>query len=321
MTTTSTPDLHRLFHPQSVAVVGASTKRGYTWDSGNAYINGCIRQSFNGRLYPVHPKAESILGYQCYGSILDIPEPVDLAIICIRASAAKHIIEECVQKGVRFVHMLTAGFGETGQATDAGVEEEIMAIARKAGLRIVGPNCMGLYAPEGGLAWNGELPGKPGSVGLFSQSGQLANMVVRTSAQEGIHFSKVASFGNASDLQAHEFLEYLGNDPKTGVISGYIEGLKEGRAFFEAAKNVTPEKRWWYGKEGRQRAGLGPPVPTRPLWRAHFNPGRVCAGRPALCPWILSQRWCTPFQPCSGPLFPKDLKPPFSEGPAAAASP
>jgi len=255
MTTTSTPDLHRLFHPQSVAVVGASTKRGYTWDSGNAYINGCIRQSFNGRLYPVHPKAESILGYQCYGSILDIPEPVDLAIICIRASAAKHIIEECVQKGVRFVHMLTAGFGETGQATDAGVEEEIMAIARKAGLRIVGPNCMGLYAPEGGLAWNGELPGKPGSVGLFSQSGQLANMVVRTSAQEGIHFSKVASFGNASDLQAHEFLEYLGNDPKTGVISGYIEGLKEGRAFFEAAKNVTPEKPLVVWKGGQTEGG------------------------------------------------------------------
>jgi len=255
MTPFISPDLHRLFHPQSVAVVGASTKQGYTWDSGNAYINGCIRQSFAGRLYPVHPKAESILGYKCYGSILDIPEPVDLAIICIRVSAAKQAIEECAQKGVRFVHMLTAGFGETGAASASDIEAEIMAIARQAGMRIVGPNCMGLYSPEGGLAWNGELPAQPGSIGLFSQSGQLANMVVRTSAQEGIHFSKVASFGNASDLQAHEFLEYLADDPQTDVIAGYIEGLKQGRAFFEAAKKVTRTKPLVVWKGGQTEGG------------------------------------------------------------------
>ena len=255
MISSSSPDLHRLFHPQSVAVVGASTKRGATWDSGNAYINGCIRQSFRGRLYPVHPKAESILGYQCYGSILDIPESVDLAVICIRASAAKQAIEDCAQKGVSFVHMLTAGFGETGETSGTDEEEEIMVIARKAGMRIVGPNCMGLYSPEGGLAWNGELPDRPGSVGLFSQSGQLANMVVRTSAQEGIYFSEVASFGNASDLQAHEFLDYLGEDSKTNVIASYIEGLKDGRAFFEAAKKVTRKKPLVVWKGGQTQGG------------------------------------------------------------------
>jgi acyl-CoA synthetase (NDP forming) len=255
MTSSPSPDLHRLFHPQSVAVVGASTRRGYTWDSGNAYINGCIRQSFAGRVYPVHPKAESILGYKCYESVLDIPEAVDLAIICIRASAAKSVIEACVRKGVGFVHMLTAGFGETGQSTAADIEEEIMGIAREAGMRIVGPNCMGLYSPEGGLAWNGELPDRPGSVGLFSQSGQLANMVVRTGAQEGIYFSKVASFGNAGDLQAHDFLNYLADDPKTDVIAGYIEGLKAGRAFFEAAKSVTRKKPLVVWKGGQTEGG------------------------------------------------------------------
>ncbi|MBW2175416.1 MAG: CoA-binding protein, partial [Deltaproteobacteria bacterium] len=178
-------DLHSLFNPKSIAVVGASTKRGYTWDSGNAYINGCIRQSFAGRIFPVHPKAESILGYKCYRSILDIPEPVDLAVFCVRASSARNVMEACARKGVRFVHMLTAGFGETGQAANADIEKGIMAIARKAGIRVVGPNCMGLYCPEGGLAWNGELPDKPGSVGLFSQSGQLANMVVKVGSIEG----------------------------------------------------------------------------------------------------------------------------------------
>lgn len=255
MTSSPSPDLHGLFHPQAVAVVGASTKRGYTWDSGNAYISGCMRQSFAGRLYPVHPKAESILGYKCYGSILDIPEPVDLAIICIRAAAALQAIEDCARKGVRFVHMLTAGFGETGQASDVEVEDTIMSIARKAGMRIVGPNCMGLYCPEGGLAWNGELPDRPGSAGLFSQSGQLANMIVRTGAQEGIYFSKVVSFGNASDLQAHEFLDYLAGDPKTEVIASYMEGLKAGRAFFEAAKTATRVKPLVIWKGGQTNGG------------------------------------------------------------------
>ena len=229
------PDLHGLFYPHSIAVVGASTKRGYTWDSGNAYINGCIRQSFAGRVYPVHPKAESILGYKCYGSILDIPESIDLAIICIRASAAKDVIEACVRKGVRYVHMLTAGFGETGQSSAADSEAEIMAIARRAGMRIVGPNCMGLYSPEGGLAWNGELPDRPGSTGLFSQSGQLANMIVRTGAQEGLYFSKVVSFGNASDLQAHDFLDYLADDPKTTCNCQLHRGAKGGPCLFRSS--------------------------------------------------------------------------------------
>jgi len=254
MTTTS-PDLHRLFNPRSIAVVGASTKRGVTWDSGNAYINGCIRQSFCGRLYPVHPKAESILGYKCYGSIREIPDRVDLAIICIRASAAKRAIQECAQKGVRFVHMLTAGFGETGQAASADVEEEIMAIAREAGMRIVGPNCMGVYSPEGGLAWNGELPDRPGSMGLFSQSGQLANMIVRTCAQKSIYFNKVVSFGNAGDLQAHDFLNYMADDAKTDAIASYIEGLKAGRDFFEAAKKVTRKKPLVVWKGGQTEGG------------------------------------------------------------------
>ena len=143
--TASTPvDLERLFHPRSIAVVGASTRRGATWDSGNAYINGCIRQSFNGRLFPVHPKAESILGFQCYRSVREIPEPVDLAIICVRAAAVKQVIGDCARQGVRFVHMLTAGFGETGQEKAGDIEKELTALAQSAGMRIVGPNCMGL---------------------------------------------------------------------------------------------------------------------------------------------------------------------------------
>jgi len=248
-------DLHSLFNPKSIAVVGASTKRGYTWDSGNAYISGCIRQSFAGRIFPVHPKAESILGYKCYRSILDIPEPVDLAVFCVRASSARNVMEACARKGVRFVHMLTAGFGETGQAANADIEKGIMAIARKAGIRVVGPNCMGLYCPEGGLAWNGELPDKPGSVGLFSQSGQLANMVVKVGSIEGIHFSKAVSFGNACDLQAHDFLSYMADDPKTTIIASYLEGLKNGRAFFETAKKMTRNKPLVVWKGGQTEGG------------------------------------------------------------------
>ncbi|MCG6910244.1 MAG: CoA-binding protein [Deltaproteobacteria bacterium] len=255
MTDTSYVDLERLFNPRAIAVVGASTKRGVTWDSGNAYINGCLRQSFGGRIFPVHPKAKSILGFPCYRSVRDIQAPLDLAIICIPAAVVKAVIADCASKGVRFVHMLTAGFGETGQEEAGEIEKEITAMAKEAGMRIVGPNCMGLYCPEGGLAWNGDLPDKPGSVGLFSQSGQLANMIVRAGALEGIHFSKVVSFGNACDLQAHDFLNYLARDPATDVIACYLEGLKEGRAFLEAARSTALKKPLVVLKGGQTEGG------------------------------------------------------------------
>ena len=248
--------LDRLFYPRNVAMVGASPKRGRKWSSGNSYIVGSIKHSFPGSIYPVHPTAESILGYKAYPSIRDLPEAVDLVIFTIPTRAALKVMEDCVAKGVKFVHLLTAGFTETGRPEHAELEQELLGIARRGGIRIVGPNCMGLYSPEGGLAWNDEFPDRVGPIGFFSQSGQLASHFVIQGAQIGLTFSKVVSYGNAVDLQAHEFLEYFAQDDEIKVMGAYLEGLRDGRTFFEAARRITPVKPLVVWKGGQTEGGV-----------------------------------------------------------------
>jgi acyl-CoA synthetase (NDP forming) len=255
MTVETIPNLDALFYPKSIAVVGTSPKRGVVWSSGNAYINGCVKQSYQGKIYPVHPEAKNVLGYTCYPSIDDIPDEIDLVIFCIPSSAVLDVMESCVRKKVKFVHLLTAGFSETGKDEYTDMEKRLVETARKGGIRIVGPNCMGLYCPEGGISWNGELPDRMGSVGLFSQSGQLANMVILAGTTKKVSFSKVVSFGNACDLKAHDFLNYLANDPKTKIIAAYLEGVTCGREFFEAAKKITRKKPLVVWKGGQTEGG------------------------------------------------------------------
>ncbi|MCP4751488.1 MAG: acetyl-CoA synthetase [Proteobacteria bacterium] len=248
-------ELDRLFYPRSIAVVGASPGKSKFWNNGSAYIAAAVAQEYSGKLYPVHPKAETTLGFKTYASLSDIPDDIDLAIFTVPVKAALPIMEECAEKGVKFVHLLTAGFSETGRPEDAELEKQLVQSAKKGGVRIVGPNCMGLYCPEGGISWNRGFPTEPGPVGFFSQSGQLASHVVVEGAPEGLTFSKAVSFGNSSDLQAHDFLEYLAQDPKTGVIGAYLEGIKDGRAFFEAAKRVTRKKPLVIWKGGQTEGG------------------------------------------------------------------
>jgi acyl-CoA synthetase (NDP forming) len=156
---------------------------------------------------------------------------------------------------VQFVHILTAGFSETGLQTYADIERHLIETAKKGGIRVIGPNCMGIYCPEGGVAWSDRFPRKSGSIGLFSQSGQLAYQIIGNTSDEGLYFSKVASFGNASDLAAHDFLDYLATDEKTEIIGAYIEGLKHGRTFFEVAKNTTLKKPLVIWKGGQTEGG------------------------------------------------------------------
>ncbi len=255
MTVETTPNLDALFYPKSIAIVGTSPKRGVVWSSGNAYINGCIKQSYQGKIYPVHPEAKNVLGYTCYPSIDDIPDEIDLVIFCIPSSAVLSVMESCVRKKVKFVHLLTAGFSETGKEEYADIEKQIVETAGQGGIRIVGPNCMGLYCPEGGISWNGEMPDRIGSVGLFSQSGQLANMIVMAGSAKKVSFSKVVSFGNACDLKAHDYLNYLANDPKTKIVGAYLEGLTCGREFFDTAKNMTKKKPLVVWKGGQTEGG------------------------------------------------------------------
>ncbi|MBW2142543.1 MAG: CoA-binding protein, partial [Deltaproteobacteria bacterium] len=127
-------------------------------------------------------------------------------------------MKDCVAKGVKFVHLFTAGFSETGREEYAEIEKELVALAREGGIRLIGPNCMGIYCPEGGLAWTNEFPRRPGSIGFVSQSGQLAGHFVIEGSAYGFRYSKVVSYGNASDLQSHDFLKYLAQDENTKII-------------------------------------------------------------------------------------------------------
>lgn len=248
-------NLDRLFYPKNIAMVGASPKRGKGWNTGNSYIAAAMKQDFPGNIYPVHPKAETILGYKAYPNVRDIPGEIDLAVFTIPTLAALKVMEDCAAKGVKFVHLLTAGFTETGRPEHAELEKKLVKIAQKGGVRIIGPNCMGLYCPEGGIAWDESFSTKSGPIGFFSQSGQLASHFIRDGEGQGLAFSKAVSFGNASDLKAHHFLEYLGGDEKTKIIGSYLEGLKDGREFFETARKVTREKPLVIWKGGQTEGG------------------------------------------------------------------
>jgi len=247
--------LHTLFHPRSIAVVGATPKKQYNWASGNNWISGSISQGFSGPIYPIHPTAKSIFGIRAYPSVLDVPDEIDLVIFTVPIPAVLQVMDQCIQKGVKFAHLLTAGFSETGRQDFADIERALVAKARAGGVRIVGPNCMGLYSPEGGLAWDPDFPTAPGPVGLFSQSGQLVSHIIRDGQGHGLRYSQAVSFGNASDIQAYEFLKYLAEDAKTEIIGAYIEGLRDGRSFFETAGKVTRHKPVVVWKGGQTEGG------------------------------------------------------------------
>jgi len=248
-------ELKRLFYAENIAIIGATSKRAWGWSNGNSWIAGSFKMGFQGAIYPVHPKARTILGLKAYPSILDIPDDIDFAIFTVPLAVVPQVMDQCVKKGVRFVHLLTAGFSETGGGDNAEVEKRLIETARKGGVRVIGPNCMGVYCPEGGLSWSHEFPARSGSTGLFSQSGQLAYHIVNGGADQGLFYSKVVSFGNASDLQAHDFLSYLAQDDKTDVIGAYLEGLRDGRSFFETAKEATLKKPLVIWKGGQTQGG------------------------------------------------------------------
>jgi len=247
-------NLDTLFNPKNIAVIGASPKDGDRVP-GNSYIRGSISQNFKGRIFPVHPSGQSILGYPTYTSVRDIPDEVDLAIFTIPASAVLAVMEDCVAKGVQFVHFFTAGFSETGLKEDAELERKMLDIAQQGGMRILGPNCMGLYCPEGGLAFQPMFPTDSGPLGFFSQSGQFTGMFIHLADAEGLHFQKAVSIGNAIDLKAHHFLSYFAQDEKIKVIGSYLEGLTDGREFFEIAREVTREKPLVIYKGGQTEGG------------------------------------------------------------------
>lgn len=248
--------LERLFNPATVAIIGASTN---PLKSGNRFLKGLIDAKYEGRLYPVNPKTEKIMNLESYKSIQDVPGEIDLAILAIPNSAALAAITECAKKKVKFVIVHTAGFGETGPE-GREIQARMVEVARSNGMRIVGPNCMGIYSPEARfdtIMPHLDDPAKKesGRVAFVGQSGWGTETVIQEGLNRGLNFSKVISMGNQCDLTIAEYFEYLGADPKTEVIASYMEGLVDGRRLIQVAKEISSKKPIIVWKSGQTPAG------------------------------------------------------------------
>ena len=211
---------------------------------GGLFLNSLLDQDYGRQhgLYAVNPKLEEVNGVRCYPSVLDCPEPVDHVISQIPAEGLPGLVDECIEKGVRSIHSFTAGLSETGEAELADVEHEIVSKLQAAGIRLIGPNCMGLYVPGVGLSFFPGLPKQPGNVFMLSQSGANAGVMLRSLTERGIRFSKGVSYGNGADLRGHDFLDYALADTQSEYVVGYVEGVRDGRAFFAALKRLAREK-------------------------------------------------------------------------------
>jgi len=249
------PAIDYIFHPRSVAVVGVGPPKFGPAGVGTGFLMALQDMAFDGPIYPVNPKHQEVLGLKCYPSLLDIPGPVDHVIFSVPVSVVPQVVEDCVAKGVKSIHFFTAGFSETGEAEAANLERRIVARAREAGIRLIGPNCMGIYCPSAKIAFMPASPVEPGPVAFLSQSGGNAGDVIFTAAPRGIRFSKIISYGNAADLNEVDFLEYLAEDAETEIIIAYIEGVRDGRRFVRALRHASARKPVIVLKGGRTEAG------------------------------------------------------------------
>lgn len=232
------PDWETMFHPKAVAVIGASATSG----SGSNFIAAYQEQGFKGNIYPVNPNASEVLGLKCYPDIASVPEKVDFVIVSVPARLVTQVLNECADAGVRNLHIFTAGFKETHDEEGAETEKKIREIAEERGLAIIGPNGMGPYVPRSGITGWRRAPKESGTVGVVSQSGTVAQFFSSCGVGAGFRFSKVISFGNGTVLHATDYLEYFKDDPETEIIAMYLEGVDDGRKFFQLAKETTPRK-------------------------------------------------------------------------------
>ncbi|HET7737147.1 MAG TPA: CoA-binding protein [Tepidiformaceae bacterium] len=247
-------ELEFLFHPRSVAIAGVSAKEGPGF-GGGGFVAALQEIGFRGPIFLIHPTAAAIRGVKCYPSLRDVPDEVDYVISSVNARFVPQLLEDCITKKVRALHLFTAGFTETGDVERAKMEQTIVARAREAGIRIIGPNCMGIYAPEARLAQSPGQGSEPGPIGMVSQSGANAQELVRHGAPRGLRYSKVISFGNGSDLRAADFFDYLADDPATEVITAYLEGIQDGPRLAAAIRKAAAKKPVAILKGGRTDAG------------------------------------------------------------------
>lgn len=228
--------LHALFQPDIIAVAGASAT-GFT--PANDFIRQCKALGCTARIVPIHPTAPEVEGLRAVKQIADIGERVDYLYISIAAANVPALIDSCAGR-VRFAQVISSGFGEVEHGK--ALERELLMAARRAGVRLLGPNCLGLYSPRGGLAFVGDCPREPGPIGIVSQSGGLAVDMLLRGKQRGLRFSGLATLGNSVDLSPADLIDHFLDDEHTGTVGVYLEDVRDGRRFVDVLKRSKGRK-------------------------------------------------------------------------------
>ena len=240
-----------IFKPDSIAIVGASDRPG-KW--GYVMVQRPLNTGFGGAIYPVNPNKKDILGLPTYQSVLDIPQTIDLAVIVAPAAATPRLMRECAAKRVKGAVVISAGFAEAGKEGKA-LEDEVVETARAGGIRFVGPNCMGIWSAAGKLNLSFDQAPRSGAIAFVSQSGTFGGYLSEIASAKGYGLSKFISIGNQADITASEYLEYLAADDDTKAIVFYMEGFKDGRRFFQLAREIINDKPIIIFKGGSTSAG------------------------------------------------------------------
>lgn len=263
-----------LFSPASIALYGIP--RGLK--PGKVFFLGLLDQGFPGPIYLIHPTAIEIDGFKAYPNLHQVPGPVDLVIIMSPKETVFEALAECVKKKVKAVILYTSGFSELGEAAGRDDEERMRCLAHEGGLRILGPNCMGIYSPGSRIAPFPGMPKTRGKLGFISQSGSLVNLFVNLCSAKGLFFSHVASSGNSADIDLADLLAWMGQDEQTGIVCTYCEGVRNAARLLDALRETTPKKPVIMWKVGLTRAGsraaashTGALTGQSDLWKSLFR--------------------------------------------------
>lgn len=246
--------LDAIFKPRSVAVIGASTRKG---SIGRETVRNMLLAEFNGKIFPVNPKASVILSIKAYSTVLDVPDAVDLAIIIVPKDNVKQVVTQCGEKGVKGIVVISAGFSEVGKEGKKR-ELEVLKVVRDYGMRMIGPNCFGIVNTHPDVSLNatfGKTYPKLGRIGFITQSGAMGEAIVNVAHDLGIGFSMVASIGNKADISSNDMLEYLKTDPNTDIILMYLENFGNPRNFTKIASEIVRHKPIVAVKSGRTKLG------------------------------------------------------------------
>jgi len=246
--------LSAFFSPRAVAVIGASRRRGTI---GGEVFHNLLTYGFSGAIYAVNPSAGEVQGRRAYPSVLDVPGPVDLAAIVVPAAFVAEVAEQCARKGVRALVVISSGFAEVGPAGRVR-QEQLLDICRRSGMRLIGPNCMGIVSTDPAVRLNATfvpVPPPEGRVAFMSQSGALGLAVMDYAAALGLGISSFASVGNKADISGNDLIQYWEADPRTDVILLYLESFGNPRKFSRIARRIARRKPIVVVKSGRSRAG------------------------------------------------------------------